>query len=295
MPDSEEGTKEPSTHWLVPYLRLVRAPAGFSALGDPLAGMLIAQGSLSPLRAARVAGAAASLYLAGMAMNDVADRALDAKERPERPIPSGAVSAERAAQVGGGLMAVGVRAAAGAGAGVAGMGVAGAVLAYDFALKTTPAGPITMGACRSLSLLMGAQAAGGARGVARAAFAAVLLGGYVAGLTVLARDETESGGGKNALPGAVLAGAAVGAIALRGGRRSLPWIAVAAALAGPAVVRALRRPSPATTGSAVGAMIRAIPALDAALAAPRAPRAAAAIAVPLLALVRWGRRLIPIS
>lgn len=287
--------EEPSTHWLVPYLRLVRAPAVFSALGDPLAGMLVARGGLRPGRAARVAGAAAALYLAGMAFNDVADREEDAIERPDRPIPSGAVSAARAAQVGGGLAAAGVCAAAAAGAGTAGMGVAGAVIAYDFALKATVAGPLMMGACRSLSLLMGAQAGGGARGVARGAYASLLLGGYVAGLTVLSRGETESGGAANALPGAGIAAAALGAIALRGGRRSLPWVAVAAALAGPAVVRAVRRPSPATTGPAVGAMIRAIPALDAALAAPRAPLAAAAVALPLLALVRWGRRLIPIS
>jgi 4-hydroxybenzoate polyprenyltransferase len=295
MSASEEPTEEPSRHWLVPYLRLVRAPAVFSALGDPLAGMLVARGGLAPARAARVAGAAASLYLAGMALNDLADRAEDARERPDRPIPSGAVSPAAAAGAGGGLLAAGVLAAASAGAGGAGAGVAGAVLAYNFALKATPAGPVVMGACRSLSLLMGAQAAGGARGMKRASFTALLLGGYVAGLTVLSRGETESGGSANALPGAVVAGAALGAAAVRGGRRALPWLAVAAALAGPAVVRAVRRPSPATTGPAVGAMIRAIPALDAALAAPGAPTAAAAVAVPLLALVRWGRRLIPIS
>jgi hypothetical protein len=68
-----------------------------------------------------------------------------------------------------------------------------------------------------------------------------------------------------------------------------------AVLAGPAAIRAARSPSPATTGPAVGAMIRAIPAFDAALAAPRAPLLAAVIALPLLALSRWGRRLIAIS
>jgi 4-hydroxybenzoate polyprenyltransferase len=157
--------------------------------------------------------------------------------------------------------------------------VAGAVLAYNFAVKKTPAGPAMMGACRTLSLLMGAQAGGGVRGVSRAAYPALLLGSYVAGLTILARGETESGGSAHALPGAAIAGAALGAAALRGGSRSLPWIAMVAVLAGPAV----------------GAMIRAIPAFDAALAAPRAPLLAAVIALPLLALSRWGRRLIAIS
>jgi hypothetical protein len=72
-------------------------------------------------------------------------------------------------------------------------------------------------------------------------------------------------------------------------------VAATAALAGTAAIRAAREPTPANTGPAVGAMIRAIPALDAALAAPRAPLRAAVVALPLLALVRWGRKLIPIS
>lgn len=295
MPDSEGPAEGTSSHWLVPYLRLVRAPAVFSALGDPLAGMLVARGGLQPARAARVAAAAASLYLSGMALNDLADREEDARERPDRPIPSGAVSAEAAASVGMGLAAAGVCAATRAGAARTGLGVAGAVLAYNFAVKKTPAGPAMMGACRTLSLLMGAQAGGGVRGVSRAAYPALLLGSYVAGLTILARGETESGGSAHALPGAAIAGAALGAAALRGGSRSLPWIAMVAVLAGPAAIRAARSPSPATTGPAVGAMIRAIPAFDAALAAPRAPLLAAVIALPLLALSRWGRRLIPIS
>jgi hypothetical protein len=41
-------------------------------------------------------------------------------------------------------------------------------------------------------------------------------------------------------------------------------------------------------------MIRAIPALDGALAASRAP-GRALLLLPLLALARWGRTLIPIT
>ena len=42
-----------------------------------------------------LAGASVCLYWAGMAANDWADRELDAVERPERPIPSGRISAAR--------------------------------------------------------------------------------------------------------------------------------------------------------------------------------------------------------
>jgi hypothetical protein len=280
---------------LLPYLRLVRAPAVFSAVGDPLAGMLIGSGRLPAGRAVAVGVASSATYLAGMALNDYADREEDARERPQRPIPSGAVPAGRAAALGGVLLGVGLGVAVASGAKRSGPALAAAVLAYDFALKRGPVGPIAMGACRALSLVAGAEAAGGRRGVRRAAGAATLLGAYVAGLTLLARGETPEGGNQTALPGVVISGAAAAAAVLRGGPRAVPAAAAVAALAGPAAVRAARGPSPATIGPAVGAMIRALPAFDAALAARRSPVKAALIAVPLLALSRWGRRLIPIS
>lgn len=277
------------------YLRLVRAPAVFSALGDPLAGSLLAGGRVLSGRSLGVTTGVAALYLAGMALNDYADREEDARERSDRPIPSGAVSAERAAAVGGALMAAGTAAAWAGGARRSAPALAAAVLAYNFGLKSTPAGPAAMGACRALSLLTGAEAAGGARGIRRGVGAASLLGCYVAGLTLVARGETESGGNHTVLPGVLLSGAALLGAARRGGGRSAAWVGVVAALAGAAAVRAASSPSPATVGGAVGSMIRAIPALDAALAAPRAPVRAAALAAPLLALARWGRRLIPIT
>lgn len=266
----------------------------FSALGDPLAGMLVARGELPPARAAKLAGAAAALYLAGMALNDFADREEDARERPERPIPSGDVSAESAALLGCALLLTGVLLARRAGARRTGTALAGMIAAYDFALKRSGAfGPAAMGACRGLSLLMGAESANGARGMRRGADAALLLGAYVAGLTVLARAETGTGHGQEVTGGAGLAALAVLAAAWRGGPRAVPWAAAVAALAGPAAIAAVRDPAPAQVGPAVGALIRAIPALDGALATSRAPRQALVL-LPLLGLARWGRKLFPI-
>lgn len=281
---------------LLPYLRLVRAPAVFSVIGDPLAGMLIASGRLSGMRAVTLGAAAGATYLSGMALNDLADREEDARERPHRPIPSGDVPVRHAALLGGALLLSGATLASRRGAGATGAALAGAVLTYNFGGKSTPAGPVVMGFCRSLSLLTGAEAAGGWQGVCRAAGASAILGGYVAGLTIVAQGETEEEGrNRTLLPGVLLGGAAVAAAMIRGGPRARPWGVLTAALAGPAVMRAVRNPSPSTVGPAVGAMIRAIPALDAALAAPRAPMRTALIAAPLLGLTRWGRKLIPIS
>lgn len=275
------------------YLRLIRAPAVWSALGDPVAGALIARGRFPPLAAIP---AAAALYLAGMALNDLADREEDARERPERPIPSGTVSAREAVGLGGTLLLAGLRAAGSAGASRTGAALAGTVVGYDFALKRFPLlGPAAMGSCRALSLLLGAEAAAGSRGVRRTLGAASLLGSYVAGITVLARGETGAAAPRASIVGAALAGAALLGTLRRGGGRSLPWVAAVAALAGPATARALRDPRPDRVGPAVGTLIRAIPALDAALAAPRAPFRTAAFALPLLALARRGGKRIPIT
>ena len=281
---------------LLPYLRLVRAPAVFSAVGDPLAGLLIASGRLGGRRAVALGLAAGATYLSGMALNDLADREEDARERPHRPIPSGAVPVRHAAALGGALMVAGATVTSRRGAPITGVAMAGSALAYNFVFKSTPAGPAVMGLCRSLSLLTGAEAAGGFRGVRSAAGSAAILGSYVAGLTLVARGETEEEGRNSTpLPGVVLSGAAVAAAMIRGGSRARPWALLTAALAGPAVSRAVRDPSPAHVGKAVGAMIRALPALDAALTSPRAPMRTALIAAPLLGLTRWGRKLIPIS
>ena len=64
---------------------LVRTPAALTVPGDSLAGAAAAGwpfGSRTPALAA----SSVCLYWAGMALNDYADLALDAAERPERPI-----------------------------------------------------------------------------------------------------------------------------------------------------------------------------------------------------------------
>ena len=279
---------------LLPYLRLVRAPAVFSALGDPVAGLLLDDDRLPAGLAARLSAASAMIYLAGMALNDLADREEDARERPERPIPSGAVSPRAAALVGGSLLLGGVLAARRGGARWTGPALAAMVVAYDFQLKRSAVvGPIAMGACRALSLLMGVEASGDGM-TRRGTEGALLLGAYVAGLTLIARSETGAARAIELRAGAGLAAAALLATGIRGGPSSMAWSIAAGALAGPALRRALREPGPKTVGPAVGALIRAIPALDGGLAGARAP-APAAVLLSLLALTRWGRNLIPIT
>src|SRR4051794_19236258 len=89
---------------------LVRAPAALSVPGDTVAGAAAA-GILGRSTPGLIA-ASVCLYWGGMAANDWADRDLDARERPRRPIPSGRVQPRHALLTAAGLTAAGVGLAA---------------------------------------------------------------------------------------------------------------------------------------------------------------------------------------
>jgi 4-hydroxybenzoate polyprenyltransferase len=148
---------------MIPILRLIRLPNVFTALADIIAGYFIATYGSPPQWGAfaLLCGASAALYLSGMALNDYADREEDARVRPQRPIPSGAVSPSTALSVGICLMLGGAVLAALVGrtslicAGV----LAVAVAAYDFLAKgKTLAGPLTLGVCRAANIVLSMSA-----------------------------------------------------------------------------------------------------------------------------------------
>src|SRR5207244_765969 len=74
-------------------LALLRPPNVFTAVADSAAGLLLARqgGALARDPGLWCLAASACLYLGGIALNDYFDRDVDARERPERPIPAGAV------------------------------------------------------------------------------------------------------------------------------------------------------------------------------------------------------------
>ena len=169
---------------------LVRAPAALSVPGDTLAGAASA-GWPAGRRTALLPLASVSLYWAGMALNDWADRDLDSVERPERPIPSGRVSPRTALALASGLTVTGVGLAAVAGGPVAAAvatTLAGAVWAYDLSAKSGPGSTAVMASTRGLDVLLGASA-GGLPALGRAIAPAALLAAHTAGVTALSRGE----------------------------------------------------------------------------------------------------------
>src|SRR5512143_1178807 len=79
------------------WLELVRPPNLFTVPGDVLAGAALAGIAMrTMLTLASAVLISLLLYAAGLILNDYMDRRTDARERPERPIPSGRVSAAHA-------------------------------------------------------------------------------------------------------------------------------------------------------------------------------------------------------
>jgi len=190
------------------YLELLRLPAVFTAMADVLMGAWFVSASpqaiaLPPLRLEVLLLLMASsicLYLAGMVLNDVCDREQDARERPERPIPSGRVPLKAAVALGFELLFFGVvfgwLASFVSGswhAGLVATALAGLIVAYDAALKRTWFGAIGMGGCRMLNVLLGMSVAGAAfQWQSVNYYVAGAMGAYVAGVTWFARTEAKA-------------------------------------------------------------------------------------------------------
>jgi 4-hydroxybenzoate polyprenyltransferase len=275
---------------------LVRLPAVLSVPGDTLLGAVAAGAPLAPVRVAGRAAASSCLYLGGMALNDYADRDVDALERPHRPIPSGRVDPAVALRVAQGLTAAGVALAAVTG-GLRALRVAlplaASVWSYDLKLKGTPAGPVAMAACRGLDVLLGA--AGGE--VRRAVLPATVVAGHTLSVTLVSRHEAHGATPDVARRSLWASSAVTAAAALplpsagpRGVVRRLAAAAVPGGLLGAyawsmgrAGARAARDPSPDRLQALVGTGVLALMPLQGALVAataagppPRRRRAALA-------------------
>lgn len=143
------------------------------------------------------------LYIAGVVLNDYFDVEVDRRERPSRPLPSGSISKERAMSIA--LIALAAANAIALAVSPASLAVSAAltaaIIAYDYRLKRSPAGPFAMGSTRFLNVILGASpalsaaVASGGRAVpvpgiwAAAIFAATSLFVYIIAIMILSKKE----------------------------------------------------------------------------------------------------------
>ena len=261
------------------FLSLVRIPTVFSSMSNAYAGYWI--GTLAvggaiggfPLRILAGIAAAGLFIMAGMALNDVADKDVDARERPNRPIPSGAVKLAAAWGISLFMMAagLGILAAANPLSACVGLALCAAIFAYNFGLKGGPLGPAAMGLCRALNLLTGMSLAWTTvpSTLPRSAWLALAsLWAYIALVTFLARDEVGGNTRKRAilyLAGLAVwfAGWAASAIVWYRAEHllALAWLALAMLLRGP-LKNLAADATPKHTGQMVGMMLRCVPLVD---------------------------------
>ena len=255
------------------HFELMRPANMVTAVADVLAGFAVA-GLVGAERLPWLLAAGLALYGGGVTLNDLFDRRLDAMERPERPLPSGRVSALSACLQGVGLLSFGIASAYHASAASGALAAVLAIFAvvYDAIFKHIPlAGPILMGSCRGLDLLLGVSANGDAL-AARWYMAAIPLA-YISGVTLLSSGEVHGGTRLQAYFSTALLVLAALAAPLSG-LPSLLRISVAALMLGllawrvaPAFYKVCLQPGPSEIRTAVKAGVICLVFLDASIAA----------------------------
>lgn len=204
---------------MIAYLKLIRLPNAFTALADIIAASVV-MNHFAPGPMAGLCAASATLYLSGMAFNDLADREEDARVRPNRPIPSGKVSVRGAAICGIVLMLAGIGLTALCWSPSLPWAIllAISILAYDFAAKgITVLGPVTLGFCRFFNVLLGSGAGSdlilslfkGGRLLEAPLASAFAIGIYAAGLTAFSAQEEAGKQMRSIVTGWIFCGAAL--------------------------------------------------------------------------------------
>jgi 4-hydroxybenzoate polyprenyltransferase len=143
------------------YLTLVRFPNLFTLPSNVLAGYISSNtyNTIEINTIILVISSSVCLYAAGVIFNDVADRQLDRKERPNRPIPSGKISQKSAIILA--LLLIAISITVSYFISVATFSIVllliTAIILYDFMLKNSLFGPTIMGVTRVLNILLGAS------------------------------------------------------------------------------------------------------------------------------------------
>lgn len=263
------------------YAQLARPANLPTAAADIIAGTAIA-GVFSPDSYEKMEEAQIShlllliassifLYAAGVILNDVFDFRLDQVERPERPIPSGKISLKSASIYGASLLLIGILLAFAVHnlSGILAFFLALFILIYDALVKPHGFfGPLAMGVCRGLNLLLGISIAGT---LFNWWFSLVPII-YIAAITLISRGEVHGNNKKHIIFAGILYAIVIffvfGFVLI--GQQALnlvlPFLAIFALAVYRPLVKAYNDNSPGNIKKAVVAGVLSLILLDAALA-----------------------------
>lgn len=263
---------------LLAFAQLLRLPNVFTAFADILmASCAVGTITSEPNAVIALLIASGLLYLFGMVLNDICDLREDEKARSFRPLPSKRVGKRTAMILAFVLMALGLLFARWANRFTAETFTIAAILTvaiilYDSLLKRFWIGPVAMGVCRFLNVLLGSLAFAGDSPIPW--HLASVVGLYIVGVTWFARTE-EGVSRKRLLAGAagVMAlsvGLAIAVpIHLPAGQVPVyyPYLLVLFGfIVGTPIVAAIRNPTPKMVQAAVKRSIFGLVLLDAILA-----------------------------
>ena len=183
-----------NTRTLLSLGRVSNLPTVWS---NTLAGVVLAGASPLSWNMIPLLLAMSMAYVGGMFLNDAFDRKIDAKERPERPIPSGQIKAAEVFAAGftllaGAIIFAFITALSWSGAFgktvVLAFALTAAIVLYDYWHKDNKLSPVIMGACRMLVYLVAAYAASASPNTL-VFWAALVVLAYLIGLTFVAKQE----------------------------------------------------------------------------------------------------------
>ncbi len=263
------------------YLRLMRPANVVTAIADILLGYA-ASGAVGNIFSENfsydvliaLVTSTMGLYSGGVVLNDVFDAELDAVERPERPIPSGAVSRKKAAALGVVLLLIGIGAAfqASLWSGLIALVISVLVALYNvYGKHQLVFGPLNMGACRGMNVLLGVSAIPAM--VGELWFISLISILYIAAITMISRGEV-NGGSKKIMLGAliiylfvVLSVVALCSLPQYKIMYTIPFLLLFVYLTLLPLLQALEKPKALEVRKAVKACVLSLIALDAAMAA----------------------------
>ena len=256
------------------YLQLMRPANLPTAAADIFAGAALAgvlTDSIPVGYLVCLVFASVFLYAGGVVLNDVFDLEVDQLERPERPIPSGLIPLKSAAFFGVVLLVIGIVLAflVNQRSGFIALGLAFAIVLYDgYSKKNGFLGPLNMGLCRGLNLILGMSILGA---INHWYYALIPLT-YIFAITLISRGEVHGNNKTHIIWAGILYATVISAVVTIVMKettnfwQTIPFLLLFAFLVFKPLLKAYQLNSPERIKKAVVAGVLSLIVLDAAMA-----------------------------